>query len=94
VLKTIWQLQDEMPNEAVQFQSITTMLRVGSESPKMTTEEIMQLCKAISMLTPWVIVREQSVELTQRPDKVIASARNVFGNFPEEEQKRSMFKML
>lgn len=93
LLNIIWQLQGEVPNEAVHFQAVMTALRIG-HSIRKSTEEIAQLCRAIEMLTPWVSVREQSVELTQRPDKVIASARSAFGNFPEDEQKRSMFAKL
>jgi hypothetical protein len=93
ILNAIWKVQDEMPNEAVYFQTITRELK-NSDSVKMSTEEIVKLCKVLSTITPWVIVREQTIELTQRPDKIIASARNVFSNFPEEEQKGSIFKAL
>ena len=95
ILKTIWELQEEQPSEAVQFQSITTALRRDKSNPlQISTEEIQHLCRALSMMTNWVVVRTQAVELRMRPDKVMRAAVETLSKFPEDEQKQSMFKTL
>jgi hypothetical protein len=95
ILKTIWELQEEQPSEAVQFQSITTALRRDKSNPlQISTEEIQQLCRALSMMTNWIVVRTQAVELRMRPDKVMRAAVETLSKFPEDEQKQSMFKTL
>jgi hypothetical protein len=44
------------------------------------------------MLTAWVVVRDNSVELMQRPDKIIKAAGDTFRRFHESEQTKSVFK--
>jgi hypothetical protein len=91
ILDAIWAIQGEVPAEAVEFAAVTTALRKdnGIEIPK---AELTDLCKAMSRMAPQhVVVRDRTVELTQRPDKIMAAAGAVLDQFPEEEQKRSIF---
>ena len=60
---------------------------------EMKKAELVELCKAMSRMTPHVVVRDLTVELTQRPDRVIEAAGAVLRQFPEEEQKRTIFKV-
>jgi hypothetical protein len=92
ILDTIWALQNEVPAEAVEFAAVTTALRKDKDIEIKKTD-LIELCKAMSRMAPQVVVREQTVELTQRPDKIIAAAGAVLQQFPEEEQKSSIFKI-
>ncbi len=92
ILDTIWGLQNDVPAEAVEFAAVTTALR-KDKKVEMKKAELIELCKAVSRMTPYVVVRETTVELTQRPDKVIEAAGAVLQQFPEEEQKDSIFKL-
>jgi hypothetical protein len=91
ILDTIWALQEEVPAEAVEFAAVTTALRKDKKIEIRKTDFI-ELCKAMSRMAPQVVVRENTVELTQRPDKIIEAAGAVLQQFPEEEQKNSIFK--
>lgn len=91
ILETIWALQGEVSAEAVEFAAVTTALRRDKQI-EMKKIELIDLCKAMSRMTPHVVVRAASVELSQRPDKVIEAAGAVLQQFPEEEQKNSIFK--
>lgn len=91
ILDTIWALQHEVPAEAVEFAAVTTALRKDKRIELKKTE-LIELCKAMSRMTPHVVVREHTVELTQRPDKVIEAAGAVLQQHSEEEQKNSIFK--
>jgi hypothetical protein len=90
ILDTIWALQKEVPAETVEFSSVATALRKdkGITMPK---SEIAELCRAMSRMTTHVVVRDPGVELTQRPDRIIEAAGAVLRQFPEEEQKRTIF---
>jgi hypothetical protein len=91
ILETIWELQAEVPAEAVEFASITTTLR-KQKKIELSKSELVELCKAMSRMAPQVIVRTSTVELTQRPDRVIEAAGATLQQFPEAEQKTSIFK--
>jgi hypothetical protein len=92
ILECIWSLQDEVPAEAVEFAAVTTALRKDHKI-EIKKAELIELCKAMSRMAPQVVVREQTVELTQRPDKIIEAAGSVLHQFPEAEQKDSIFKI-
>jgi hypothetical protein len=91
ILDTIWDLQKEVPAEAVEFAAVTTALRKDRHI-EIAKPELVDLCKAMSRMTSHVVVRQATVELTQRPDKVIEAAGGVLQQFPEDEQKNSIFK--
>lgn len=92
ILETIWALQYDVPAEAVEFAAVTTALRKDKQI-EMKKTELIELCKAVSRMTSHVVVRERTVELTQRPDRIIEAAGAVLRQFPEEEQKSSIFKV-
>lgn len=93
ILETIWALQDDVPAEAVEFAAVTTALRKDKQIDMKKTE-LIELCRAMSRMTPYVVVRHLTVELTQRPDRVIEAAGAVLRQFPEEEQKSTIFKVV
>jgi hypothetical protein len=93
ILETIWALQDEVPAEAVEFAAVTTVLRKEHQI-QMKKPDLIDLCKALSRMTPYVVVRDRTVELTQRPDRIIEAASAVLRQFPEEEQRSSIFKVV
>jgi hypothetical protein len=92
ILETIWGLQNDVPAEPVEFAAVTTALRKdkGIEIKKV---ELVGYCQAMSRMTAYVVVREQTVELTQRPDRILESAGAVLEQFPAAEQKSTIFKM-
>jgi len=80
-----------VPAEAVEFAAVTTALRKDRKID-IKKAELIELCKAMSRMAPQVVVREYTVELTQRPDKIIEAAGAVLQQLPEEEQKNTMFR--
>jgi hypothetical protein len=93
ILETIWALQNDVPAEAVEFAAVTTALR-KDKSIEMKKAELVDLCRALSRMSAHVVVREATVELAQRPDRIIEAAGAVLRQFPEEEQKATIFKAV
>jgi len=91
ILETIWELQHDVPAEAVEFAAVTTALRKDKQV-EIKKAELIELCKAMSRMAPHVVVRERTVELTQRPDRIIEAAGAVLLQFPEEEQQNSILE--
>ena len=86
ILEIIWKLQKEVSGEAVEFAAVTTALRLQKDI-KLTKPELVNLCKAMEQMAREVVVRENTVELNQRPDKIIETAGDTLQQFPEEERK-------
>jgi len=93
ILDTIWALQDDVPAEAVEFAAVTTALRKDKQI-EIKKAELIDLCRAMSRMNPHVVVRDNTVELTQRPDRILEAAGAVLRQFPEEEQKSTIFKAV
>lgn len=94
ILATIWELQREVPSEAVEWAAITTALRRGTKAITLKKDELIDLCKAMQRMTPQVVVREHSVELTAPPERVMEAAGKTLQDFPEDEQRLTIFKAL
>lgn len=92
ILETIWAIQGDVPAEAVEFAAVTTALRKDNRI-EMKKADLIELCKAMSRMTSHIVVRDSTVELTQRPDRVIESAGTALRQFPEAEQKSTIFKV-
>jgi len=86
ILQTIWGLQNEVPNEAVEYAAVTTTLRKDSKI-NMTKIELTEHCRALANMAPGLIFsRERSVELNQRPDKVLDAIKAVLKDYPESDK--------
>jgi hypothetical protein len=87
ILQTIWEVQNEVPNEAVEYAAITTSLRKGSGKITMSRNDLVEHCKALANMAPGLIfARDRSVELNQRPDKVLDAIRAILKDYPSDEQ--------
>jgi hypothetical protein len=93
ILETIWNLQGEQPDEPIEFAALRVALRKDHnlDIPK---SELRQICSAIEQISPnYVVIREEKIELTQRPDKIIEAAGAALKQFPGTEGKKSIFKI-
>lgn len=88
ILETIWNLQKERPNEAVEYAGLAVALQMGAKPLSISKTELMDICAAISRMAPEMMTaRKNSVELSQRPDRVMALIGSVIQEYPEEETK-------
>ncbi len=88
ILETIWELQKERPDEAVEYSGLAVALQKGKKSLTIPKAELSQICTAISRMAPEMVsARKGLVELSQRPDKVMAVISSVIQEYPEEETK-------
>jgi Histidine kinase-, DNA gyrase B-, and HSP90-like ATPase len=88
ILQTIWELQKERPDEAVEYSGLAVALQKGRKGLMLAKAELNEICKALSRMAPEMIsARKNSVELSQRPDKVMALIGSVIQEYPEEETK-------
>lgn len=88
ILETMWELQKERPDEAVEYSGLAVALQRGSKRLTLPKTDLYQICMAISRMAPEMIsARRNSVELSQRPDRVMALIGSVIREYPEEETK-------
>jgi hypothetical protein len=88
ILETIWDLQNERPNETVEYSGLAVALQKGSKPLNIAKVELIEICRAMSRMAPEMLsARTNSVELSQRPDKVLALIGAVFDEYPEDETK-------
>lgn len=87
VLEVIAGEQRDMPSQAIEYGNVVTRLRVEKELT-MSRTEVVELCRALAKMAPgFVFARQNTVELTQRPDKVLDAIRVAIREYPEEEQR-------
>ena len=87
ILDTIWSLQKEVPAETVEFSAVATALR-KDRGISQSKNEIAEYCRALSRMTPHIVVRDQSVELTQRPDRIMEAAGSALRLFPKPSKRK------
>lgn len=88
ILEAIWELQDERPNEAVEYAGLAVALQKGKHSINIPKPELIEICKAMSRMAPQMLsARTNSIELSQRPDRVMALIGSVINEYPEDETK-------
>jgi len=91
ILEAAWDLGKETPAEAVEFGQVTLVLR-REKKIKIEKTQVRDLCRALSTLTPHVVVRESTVELNQRPDLVLEAVKEALTAFPVEEAEGAVFE--
>lgn len=83
VLETIHEEQEQQPDELVEFSALRTSLRI-KRKVELSNDELANLCRALARMVPeWVTVHPTSVELTQRPDKILDAVRSVIQQSPD-----------
>jgi hypothetical protein len=88
ILDTIWEQQKERPNEAVEYSALAVALQKGSKKLNISKAELTKTCEALSRMAPAMVsARKGSVELSQRPEKVMAVISSVIQGYPEEETR-------
>ena len=86
LLETIAEEQQEQPGAAVEYAAVVGGLRRG-RGIRIEKQEVIDLCRALSRLAPeYVTTLENSVELNQRPDKVLEAIGAAIRAYPEDEQ--------
>jgi len=89
ILEEIWKLQNETPGEPVEFKEITTAMRRAKKGD-ITKDKMRECCHAMAALAPdYMSVRTNSVELSQRPDKVLEAMKATIAAYPEDEQAQA-----
>jgi hypothetical protein len=92
ILETIWELQKERSDEAVEYSGLAVALQKGPKHLNIPKAEVSEICIALSRMAPEMIsARKGSVELSQRPDKIMAVISSVIQEYPAEETKRMQF---
>ncbi len=87
LLETIAEEQEENPGATVEYAALVTGLWRGRYKIKMEKSEVIDLCRALARLAPeYVTALETSVELNQRPDKVLEAIGATIASYPENEQ--------
>jgi hypothetical protein len=86
ILSALWDLQKERPDESVEYSGLAVALQKGSKPLTISKNELFEICKAISRMAPEMMsARKNSVELSQKPERVMALIGSVIEEYPEEE---------
>lgn len=92
ILEHIWLRQSKRPDEAVEFAAVMTSLEFADVV--IGKEDLVEMCRAMQRMAPQhVYVREQTVELTLPPEKVLEILRNNLKQFSEPERSLSTFRV-
>jgi hypothetical protein len=84
ILETVWELQKEVPGEAVEYSAITTALRINKKIT-MTKGDLIEVCKALAqMAIGYVFAQANSVELSQRPEIVLKAIGSTLQLYEED----------
>jgi hypothetical protein len=84
ILDTVWELQKEVPGEAVEYSAITTALRIN-EKITLTKGDLIDVCKALAqMAIGYVFAQANSVELSQRPEIVLKAIGSTLQKYDED----------
>jgi hypothetical protein len=92
ILDAIWDLQQKRSFEPVEFSAVTTALQLGPKKLSLRKDQLVGLCAAMSNMTNLVVMRDQSVELGQRPENIMNALAAAVQTFSEGDQKVSVFK--
>jgi hypothetical protein len=92
ILETIWALQKDRSFEAVAFPAVAVALEMGPHKLKVGAKEVMEMCRAMQMITSHVTCRDATVELGQNPENVMTSLQAALKDYPAEEKRSSAFK--
>lgn len=92
ILAIVWELQQTLPDLAVEFATVVTQLKL-LHNLHLKKDELVDLCKAMSRMAPQVVVREQTVELTQPPDRILDAVSKTLSSYPVAEQKLTVFEL-
>ena len=88
ILETIWELQKERSDETVEYSGLGVALQKASKPLKMAKAELHEICVALSRMAPEMIsARKNSVELSQKPERVMALIGSVIEGYPADETK-------
>ena len=76
ILEEVWQVQQDDPDNPVEYAALRTALRLGREI-KLNAEELKNECQALARMAPnQFFARDTVVELNIRPDKVLELVRD------------------
>ncbi len=79
--------QREMPSQAIEYANVETRLRIKKKIA-LSRPEVVDFCRALAKMAPgFIFARKTTVELTQRPDRVLDAIRAAIREYPEEEQR-------
>jgi signal transduction histidine kinase len=88
ILDEIWDLQKQRPDEAVEYSGLAVALQKSAKPLNLSKNDLHELCVAMSRMAPEMIsARRSSVELSQRPENVMALIGSVINEYPEDESK-------
>jgi hypothetical protein len=88
ILDAAWELQQERSNEAVEYSGLAVALQKGSKHLTIGKADLAEICIGLSRMAPeMVFARRGSIELSQRPDKIMAVIASVIQEYPENETK-------
>ncbi|HEY6202506.1 MAG TPA: ATP-binding protein [Candidatus Limnocylindria bacterium] len=87
ILETIFEEQEQDPNELVEFGGLRTALRRGPKVDISQTE-LIETCTAMSRLVPdLVTIQGSAIEINQRPDNIMKALAAAIGEYPSSERK-------
>ena len=84
ILETIWTLQEKRAFESVEYSSVATQLHSNHEIV-LKKDEVIALCRAMSMMAPQVVATETTVELTQTPQQIIETFKAAVSSMSERD---------
>jgi hypothetical protein len=87
ILDAIFQEQQALPGEVVEYSQIETRLRVGNNII-IAKQEIIDICQALHRIVPeYVYAGQSSVEVMNRPDRILDALNATIKQYPEDKKQ-------
>jgi len=91
ILNIVQGEQKKSDEELVEFGIVRSKLR-DDYGIQMKQVDLISSCRALARFVPqWVTVNESSIEISMRPDKILAAVQAVIGEYPEQERRKGEF---
>lgn len=87
ILSTIWKIAESRPSEPVEYGMVAMALELGQPPIKISKQELIDCCKAMSILASGVVfARANTVEITRSPNLALRDIRDAIKDYPESER--------
>lgn len=89
VLETIWKLGSKRPSEPVEYSALTNELTHLDSPINISKSQAIDICRALNSMTRGgVFARDNTVEITRRPDLILDEIRDDVQKYPDGEKRR------
>jgi hypothetical protein len=87
ILEVIWKLSADLPYEPIRYQTVSREMTHLTPPIMVDTKDVKDCCSAMAVMAKGVVfARNETVEISRRPDLILEDIRSSLDNYPEDEK--------